>query len=598
MQVGASFEGVEKPAGSASPEASPREPAANSFPEERAELDRVLSNPEINRSTSLVRFLSFICNKYFDGESQDIREYSIAVEALGRKEADFDSHIDPIVRVTARALRKKLREYYKDEGRDHPVQIFLPLGHYVPEFVRNSGESRATEESHSESAAVAEVEAGEVAEAREPAKTGAGAFGFLRAHRRAAWNIGALLLIAPAIFVAGYFWGKRGSQPAQVAETSFQWGEPVWSDEFNGAVQDIPDPAKWTYDTGNAADWGNREIETYCSPRGENPGLCDPKHPTVFQDGAGHLVLRAWRNANGEWTSGRITTRGLKNFQYGRIEARIKMPVGTGLWPSFWMLGSDYGKVGWPASGSVTIVENVSLTERTNGVGPTMIRSTVHGPRYFGGNGLWRDYKLPNGGRVDDGNFHTYGIVWSPSMIQFYVDDPANVFSVQDASSLPEGGQWVFDHPFYLLLNLAIGGDWPGSPDATTPNPAEMLVDYVRVYKIPTVPAPSIQWHPVQVSAGSSVASIISLRVQSFSGRVHLSCATEPAVAHCALATSVVDFSDTLSQDDTLTISTETFTDKGPILAQPGRYKMTITATTISGDHSQLAVPFDVVGTQ
>ncbi len=599
MHVGASMEGVEKTVGAASAEAPAPEPAANNFREEREELERVLSYPEISRSASLVRFLSFICNKYFDGEAQEIREYSIAVEALGRKEVNFDSHIDPIVRVTARALRKKLREYYKGEGHDHALQIHLPLGHYVPQFLRNTGEEEV-EEAQSENAAAEESEAGADAQAEESAveeKTG-GAAGFLRAHRLLAWNAAAILLIVPAIFLAGYFWGKRAAQPAQVANSTFQWGEPVWSDEFGGSVQELPDPAKWTFDTGNAADWGNHEIETYCAPRGANAGVCDPKHPNVFQDGAGHLVLRAWRNANGEWTSGRITTRGLKDFQYGRIEARIKMPVGMGLWPSIWMLGSDYGKVGWPASGSVTIAENVSLTERTNGVGPTMIRSTVHGPRYFGGNGLWRDYKFSNGGRVDDAGFHTYGIIWSPYMIQFYVDDPANIFSVQDSSSLPEGGEWVFDHPFYLLMNLAIGGDWPGNPDATTPNDAEMLVDYVRVYKIPAVPAPSIQWHPVQVSAGSSVASVISLRAQSFSGRVHLSCATEPAVAHCTLAMSVVDFSDTLSQDDTLTISTDTFTDKGRILAPPGRYKMTITATTMSGDHSQLTVPFDVVSGQ
>jgi beta-glucanase (GH16 family) len=223
-----------------------------------------------------------------------------------------------------------------------------------------------------------------------------------------------------------------------------------------------------------------------------------------------------------------------------------------------------------------------------------MIRSTQHGPHYYGGNGLWHDYKLPNGARVDDGGFHTYGIIWSPGMMQFYVDDPANIYFVQDASDLPEGGEWVFDHPFYLIMNLAIGGDWPGSPDATTPNPAEILVDYVRAYKIPGVPAPTIQWQPAPVKAGSSVASVVTLHAQGYSGRVHLSCSTEPATAACGLAASVVDFSDTLSQEDSLTISTDFFTDKGRMVAPPGRYKMTLTATTISGDRSQLTVPFEV----
>src|SRR6202041_3375306 len=119
-------------------------------------------------------------------------------------------------------------------------------------------------------------------------------------------------------------------------------------------------------------------------------------------DGSGHLVLRAEKNPNGVWTSARITTRGLKTFQYGRIEARMKMPVGAGLWPAFWMLGANFATAGWPSSGSVDVVENVSLTSATNGVGPTMVRATVHGPRYFRGNGLWHDFKLPNGARVDD----------------------------------------------------------------------------------------------------------------------------------------------------------------------------------------------------
>jgi beta-glucanase (GH16 family) len=200
---------------------------------------------------------------------------------------------------------------------------------------------------------------------------------------------------------------------------------------------------------------------------------------------------------------------------------------------------------------------------------------------------------MPNGTRVDDG-FHTYGAIWSPGMIQFYVDDPANVYFVASSSSVPEGGQWVFDHPFFLVINLAIGGDWPGDPDATTPNPADIVVDYVRVYKIPTTPAPSIQWQPVQVKTGSTVASNVLLSARRYSGRVHLSCSTEPATAVCSLATPVVNFSDTLSQQDTITLSTDSFTSSGRIVAPPGRYKVTITATSISGDHSQLTVPFDV----
>jgi beta-glucanase (GH16 family) len=598
MQLDASVEGTEKPADSAPHEANS---AASNFREEREELERVLRHPEISRSASLVRFLQFICNKYFEGQADDIREYTIAVEALGRKESSFDSHIDPIVRVTARSLRKKLWNLYQAEGQSHPLQIVLPLGHYVPQFVRPNapGAHPATppEEAALDSAeaenGVADADTASPGNAPGAKPRAAARPGFFGAHGRILLQFAAVLLIVPAIFFSGYFFGKRTDRTAPPATQSFKWGDPVWSDEFNGDAEQLPDPSKWAYDTGSTV-WGNNELETYCSPRGTNPRGCDPHRPSAFQDGAGHLVLRAERGPDGAWTSARITTRGLKDFQYGRIEARMKLPVGTGLWPSFWMLGANFPTVGWPASGSVTIAENISLTPRSNGLGPTMIRSTLHGPRYFGGNGLWHDFKLPNGARVDDGGFHTYGIIWSPGMMQFYVDDPANIYFVQDANDLPEGGEWVFDHPFYLIMNLAIGGNWPGSPDLTTPNPAEILVDYVRVYRIPTVPAPTIQWQPAPVKAGASVASIVNLHADNYSGRVHLACSTEPASVACGLAASVVDFSDTLSQEDSLTVSTDFFTDKGRTVAPPGRYKMTITATTISGDRSQLTVPFEV----
>ncbi len=558
--------------------------AAPSFPEERAELEWLLKHPEMGRSANLVRFLTYICNRYFEGESDEIREYSIAVEALGRKAASFDSHVDPIVRVTARALRKKLNEIYGNDGQNRALRIVLPVGHYVPQFVRpTTPQAEETAEA---------TETGEGTE--ESAGNGRPILRYLAEHRKGLVQAALGVVALAVVFVAGYFLGQRGEHAAPVVSETLQWGEPVWSDEFNGPAQQIPDPANWTYDVGNQNGWGNGEVEIYCAAQGTNPRQCDPQHPNAFQDGSGHLVVRAERTAQGNWTSARLTTRGLKEFQYGRIEARMKLPVGKGLWPSFWMLGADFDKVGWPAAGSVAIVQNVALASRSNGLGPQIIRATVHGPRYYGANGLWHDYKLPNGARVDDGNFHTYGIIWSPGMIQFYVDDPANVYFVQDANDLPAGGEWVFDHPFSLLLNVALGGDWPGDPDATTPNPADMLVDYVRVYKIPPVAAPSIQWQPVQVKAGASVASTVTLQASHYAGRVLLTCSTQPATVACSLATSVVNFSDTLTQEDTLTLSTESFSDQGRIAAPPGQYKVTITATTISGDHSQLTVPFQV----
>lgn len=603
MHFDPSVGGPDKSTVSEDTEDQPRVSSSPDFQEEMEELEWVLSHTEISRSGSMVRFLSFICNKYFDGESGDIREHTIAVEALGRKESNFDSQADPIVRVTARTLRKKLQSIYESDGRGHPLQIVLPLGHYVPRFVRSAAMD-AQDASPADEGSIDPLQPetrssldgagpGEPEQDAEVPEQGGGRrWAAFASRRRTIVRVALLLLAVPVIFLVGFFFGRRATPPTHTSGEGLKWGDPAWSDEFDGAAQQLPDPSKWTYELGDPNGMGGREI--YCSPAGGHSRECDPRRPNAFQDGAGHLVLRAERNSDGVWTTVKMTTKSLKNFQYGRVEARMKMPVGTGLWPSFLMVGANRDTVGWPASGSVDIVENVSLVPGTNGLGPNMIRSTVHGPRYFGGNGLWHDFRLPNGARVDDASFHTYGIIWSPGMIQFYVDDPANIYYVQNASDLPEGGEWVFDHPFYLMMMLAIGGEWPGDPDATTPNPADTLVDFVRVYNIPPVAAPSVQWPSVRVKAGSSAASTISLHAPAYSGRVHLACSTDTPTTTCSLATSVVNFSDTLSQEDTLTISTNLFTEKGRIVASPGRYKVTITATTISGDRSQVTVPFEV----
>ncbi len=389
--------------------------------------------------------------------------------------------------------------------------------------------------------------------------------------------------------------GRRNTQPPRSANEGIQWEAPEWSDEFDGPAQQLADPARWTYDIEQTDNAGSGDRQIYCSPHG---GLheCDPRRPNAFLDGSGHLVLRAQKSGSNVWTLTRITTKGLKNFEYGRIEARIKMPVGKGLWPSFIMVGANKDTVGWPASGSIDIAENVSMAASSNGLGPTMIRSTLHGPRYFGSNGLWHDFRLPNGGRVDDGSFHTYGIIWSPGMVQFYVDDPANIYLVHDASDVPEGGAWVFDHPFNIEMSLGEGGDWAGDSDATTPNPADMLIDYVRMYRIPKVVAPTINWQRVQVKAGSAIASTVSLNAPAYAGRVRLACSTDSPSVSCSLATSVLDFSGTLSQEDALTLSTDSFSEKGRLTTPPGKYHLTITATTISGDLSQQTIPFEVVG--
>jgi beta-glucanase (GH16 family) len=247
----------------------------------------------------------------------------------------------------------------------------------------------------------------------------------------------------------------------------------VWSDEFNAPAGTLPDASKWGYDTGGGG-FGNNELEIYCAA-GSNTAPCSSANPNTYQDGNGNLVIKAI-NTNGTWTSGRMKTQGLEQFQYGRIEARIKLQVGKGLWPAFWMLGTDIGTAGWPTCGEQDIMEWIlQYTANTTS-------STIHGPGYSGANGIGSKFTFPNGGRVDDANYHIYGIVWSPNQIQFYRDDSTKPFFTVTPSSIPAGTQWVYNNPFFLLLNLAVGGNFPGNPDGTTPNPAVMLVDYVRVY--------------------------------------------------------------------------------------------------------------------
>jgi beta-glucanase (GH16 family) len=267
--------------------------------------------------------------------------------------------------------------------------------------------------------------------------------------------------------------GAAGAVLAAPKPAAAQW-TLVWSDEFNGANGAFPDATKWTYDTGGGG-FGNGELQTYCAP-GSNTFPCSTANPNIFQNGNGQLVIRA-RNSGGNWTSGRMKTAGRAQFQYGRIEARLRLPIGAGLWPAFWMLGTNIGSAGWPGCGEQDIMEWVPA------YGPNTTSSTLHGPGYSGAGGIGRRFTFPNGGRVDDGNFHVYGVIWSPNRMQFYRDDFTQPFFTFTPANIPAGTQWVYNHPFFLLLNLAVGGGFPGNPNSTTPNPALMLVDYVRVFQ-------------------------------------------------------------------------------------------------------------------
>jgi beta-glucanase (GH16 family) len=235
----------------------------------------------------------------------------------------------------------------------------------------------------------------------------------------------------------------------------------VWSDEFDGPARAAPDPAKWVFDLG-AGGWGNQELETYSSSR-ENSYL----------DGAGNLVIEARRAAPGQFTSARLKTQSTFAVKYGRIEARMKLPAGQGIWPAFWMMGVDAATAGWPQCGEIDIMENI-------GREPSMVHATVHGPGYSGADGITGSYTLPDAQRFAD-DYHIFAAEWSGNGIQFFVDD--HLYHTVTPAALPGGAAWVFQHPFFLLLNVAVGGSWPGNPDAAAVFPQEMLVDYVRVYQ-------------------------------------------------------------------------------------------------------------------
>ena len=236
----------------------------------------------------------------------------------------------------------------------------------------------------------------------------------------------------------------------------------IWQDEFEGPQGQSPDSTRWTYDTwGNDSGWGNNQLE-FNSNRPENVSL----------DGEGHLAIVA-REESYEglnYTSARIKTQSLFETTFGRFEARIKLPWGQGLWPAFWMLGNDIDSVSWPQCGEIDIMEY-------RGQEPSQIEGTLHGPGYSGGQGIGSTYTLTNA-RFDT-EFHTFAIEWNLDSINWYVDDE----HFQTLRSSDVTGDWVYDHPFFILLNLAVGGNWVGPPNENTIFPQTMLVDYVRVYQ-------------------------------------------------------------------------------------------------------------------
>jgi beta-glucanase (GH16 family) len=240
-----------------------------------------------------------------------------------------------------------------------------------------------------------------------------------------------------------------------------------WWDEFSSANGSKPEATKWSYDLGGGG-WGNQELESYTS------------RPQNAQIQEGNLVITArqetFTGTDGitrNYTSARLKTQTLFTQAYGRFEARIKIPQGQGIWPAFWLLGNDIGTIGWPKCGEIDIMENI-------GREPSINHGSLHGPNAVRATSdLSGATMLPTGQGFADG-FHIFAIEWEPGTVRFYVD--SDNYATFTQSQWPAGGQWVFDHPFFIILNLAVGGNWPGSPDASTQFPQQMLVDYVRVY--------------------------------------------------------------------------------------------------------------------
>lgn len=247
----------------------------------------------------------------------------------------------------------------------------------------------------------------------------------------------------------------------------------LWNDEFEGPKGAPPDSSKWEHERGGDG-WGNRELQYYTDQR-ENASL----------DGNSCLVLTAMKVTDTDqanricwygwcrFSSARLFTHKIFSFTYGLVEVRIKIPFGQGIWPAFWMLGENFGEVRWPECGEIDVMENI-------GREPGILHGTAHGPGYSGGNGIGGLHVLPEGQTLKD-DFHIFAVDWQPGVIRWYMDSQLYFQLRQD--QIPKGTSWPFDHPFFLLLNVAVGGEWPGVPDETTIFPQVMLIDFVRIYQ-------------------------------------------------------------------------------------------------------------------
>lgn len=269
-------------------------------------------------------------------------------------------------------------------------------------------------------------------------------------------------LVIPLFFLVACRANLR--QPTSAVSPTGKW-ILEWSAEFAGPDGSAPDASKWIVESGGNG-WGNGELQYYTARRQnvriENGNLVVEVVKEVFtgEDGVSR-----------KYTSGRLKTESRFSQKYGRFEARIKIPSGRGMWPAFWLLGDDFSTNGWPRCGEIDIME-------ANGATPSKVFASVNGPGYSGWKALSSTYKLAAKRFSDE--FHVFALEWEPRVLRFYVDD--HLYATRTPEDLPASAPWVFDHPFFLILNLAVGGGLANTPDDSTVFPQRMLVDYVRVY--------------------------------------------------------------------------------------------------------------------
>jgi beta-glucanase (GH16 family) len=240
----------------------------------------------------------------------------------------------------------------------------------------------------------------------------------------------------------------------------------VWSDEFNQPVGSPPDPKHWNHETGDSG-YGNQELEDYVDDIEHAQIVADPS----ATDGRA-LQIEATKDASGRYFSARLNSAGHETPMYGFVEARIRLPRGQGIWPAFWLLGNNISTVGWPACGEMDVMENIGM-ESWRGLN----EGSLHLAGRSGPDSLHASYQLPNGERFSDA-YHLFQMLWLPNAISYYVD--GRLYETRTPAD--SSGKWPFNQPAFMIVNLAVGGNFPGNPDATTIFPSKMLIDYVRIY--------------------------------------------------------------------------------------------------------------------